>query len=437
MADTLVLPGIYANILSRPNTTLSASQTPSSLYPISRIANGRPSQVFIFPAVAADDYVQADINQVPNGTFEDGFTSGVPDGWTDDSSGTGAVAEETSSALIADGSGSGLQLTNGASGFGAAYVDVQFISGESVTLDTFAATDDGSEPATLEIQNLETGNYLTSGGVWQASQADVRTEAGTSLTQATLEFTLEAFSVTRRHLTTLRIRPHMDGVSSGGTQHNWDNILIYPGVTFASLHGHNLDPKVVPSLEHDKVSTFDSTDLTDEGDFTVDEGPVAYISLASTVYDRFWRVPQFTGTQSTATGSIEIGEAVLGQATTLSRNPAHSGFDVAYEIPQEELASRVSGEQWRIKHSKYRQRVVGVSFRHRLTHQTQFLNELIDRTNDGVDPVVVYSERSPLQSDLCVYGRKPAGATSFTTEGGEVDQTEITIVESPFGVVTD
>lgn len=437
MGDTLVLPGLYANILSRPNTTLTASQTPSSLYPITRIANGRPGQVFLFPAVAADDYVQADINQVPNGTFEDGFTSGVPDDWTDDSSGTGAVAEETSSALIADGSGSGLQLTNGASGIGAAYVDVVFVSGESVMLDVFAATDDGAEPATLEIQNLETGNYLTSGAAWQASQADAISEAGTSLAQSTLTFTLEAFSVVRRHLTTLRIRPHMDGVSSGNTQHNWDNILIYPGVNWASLHGHNLDPKTVPSLTHDKVSTFDSTDLVDAGDFTVDEGPVAYLSLASTAYDRFWRVPQFTGTQSTATGAIEIGEAFLGQAVTLTRNPAHSGFDVAYEIPQEELASRISGEQWRIQHSKYRQRVVGLSFRQTLTHQTQFLNELIDRTNDGVDPVLVYVERSPMQRDLCIFGRKPRGQTSFVTEGGEVDQVEITIVEAPFGVVTD
>ncbi len=59
-----------ANILERPATILTASQTPSALFPLSRLHDGRPSQLFIFPSRLEDEWLQVDINQYLNGGFE-------------------------------------------------------------------------------------------------------------------------------------------------------------------------------------------------------------------------------------------------------------------------------------------------------------------------------------------------------------------------------
>lgn len=425
---TLILPGLdFANILSRPNTTLSASQTPSTLFPITRIADGRPSQLFIFPAIAANDYIQADINQVLNAEFETWTLSTTPDNWTAAITNDGTVTEHTGVHVV---TGSGLQLDNGATGTAQVLQDITMVSGESFRLDLFARTDVGTDPAEIEIQNLETGNYLNSSGSWQSAQVNVRTQAATSLTQSTDTATVETFGVTRRHLVTLRLRLHMDAAAAN-TTHNYDNVLIYPAADFASIHGHNIDPSVTVELHSDDNAAFSSP--ADHGDFTVDS-PTFYLSLSAVVHDRFWRVPQLTGTNSTPTGAIELGESVLGQATSLLRTQRNTGLEVAEEIPQTELATRVSGEQWRSKHSKFRQRVVRLSFRHTQALQTQFRDEILKRTNDGVDAMIVVIRDD--RTDLCIHGRKPRGMT-FTTEGGEVDGTEFTIVESPFGIVTD
>jgi hypothetical protein len=428
VVDSLIAPGLLANILERPNTVLSASQAPSTLHPLSRVADGRPSQMFIYPAIATDDYVQADINQIPNGDLDD-FTAGVPDDFTVVLSGTGGTAEETSSPLVF--SGTALRMTNGASGNTEVYADIVVLSGEPFQIRGRGATDDAAEPATLEVRNLQTGNYLTSGGAWQASQADVISLANTAtLALGSVSATVEPFSVTRSHTVTLRVRLHMDGIAAN-KQHNWDDVLYLPGVLFASVHGHNLDPKITPELHSDDELTF--TAPTDHGDFAV-EVPTFYRKLGALVYDRFWRFA-WTGTQSTETGSTALGLLWLGNVTALLRTPTNTGLNVAEELPQEEAETRLSGEQWRTKYAKFRRRFVSLKFRHTQTMQTQFRDEILKRTNDGVDPIllVVRDDRPT----LCVHGRRPAGRHDFVVEGGEVDNTELIVHESGWGVLTD
>ena len=429
MVDTLIAPGLLANILERPGSALSASQTPSTLFPLSRVADGRPSQMFIFPVVAADDFVQVDTSQVLNGDLED-WDAGEPVDFTTVLSGTGAVTEETTAGKVFGGTGSGARLTNGASGNVEVYQDIVVLAGEPIQVHARGLTDDAAEPATLEVQNLQTGNYLTSGGAWQVAAADVLSITATSLTLAEVEANVEAFVVTRAHSVTLRLRMHMDGAAAT-KEHNWDDVLILPGVNFASVHGHNLDPKIVAELHSDDAADFSG--LTDHGDFTI-AVPTFFMKLPALVYTRYWRFV-FTGTQSTATGSTELGLLFLTNVTTLQRSPRHAGLVLAEELSQEEAATRLSGEQWRTKYAKFRRRFAELKFRQTQGMQIQFRDEILKRTNDGVDPMILVIRAD--RSTDCFHGRRPAGRANFIIEGGEVDETELLFHESGWGVVTD
>ena len=420
----------YGNILERPNTVLTASQTPSSLFPLSRAADGQPDQVFIFPAVAANDYIQADINQVLNESFETWTLSTVPDDWVAAITNDGTVTEHTG--VHINLGTSGLQLDNGATGTAEVHQDVIMRSGEEFRLDLFARTDNAADVAEIEIQNLETGNYSNSGGTWQAGQTNVRTEASTVLTQVLATRTVEAFSVTRRHLTTLRIRLHMDA-SAANTTHNYDDVLIFPGVNFASVHGHNIDPKMTVELHSDTEPAFGSP--TDHGDFTVSV-PTFFLKIATMQFERHWRVPQFTGTQSTVTGALEVGLCFLGQVISLLGAPSQPGLEIAEILPQERAESRLSAKQWRLRHAKHEQRVVQLQFEN-LTdaRETEFRDEVLKRTEYGVQPMVMVIQSD--EADKCIHGRRPPGEATFTEVGGEVSETSLLILESAFGIVTD
>lgn len=430
MTNTWVAPGLLANILERPGTTLSASQTSLALYPISRIADGRPSQMYLFATAAADDYVQADISQLLNGDLED-WTSGAPDSFTVAVSGTGAVTEETTGAKVVGGAGSGAKLANGASGTAESYQDLEVLSGEPIQFRASGLTSNADSPAEIECQNLQTGLYLNTSGTWQAGQTNCLETTSTSLVQVSNTFAVESFLTTRSHSVTLRFRMHMDAAAAS-REHNWDGLEVIPGVNLASVHGHNLDAKITAELHSDDASDFSG--VTDHGDFTVDV-PTFYLKLATTQYYRYWRPLVMTGTQSSVTGPAELGLLFLGNATALLRSPSHSGLSVAELISQEEAATRLSREQWRVKYTKFRQRFASLRFKQTDTMQVQFRDEILKRTNDGVDPMVLIIRDD--RTHLCFHGRRPAGRANFVVEGGEVSETELIFEESAWGVVTE
>ncbi len=421
----------YGNILERPNTVLSASQTPSNLFPLSRAADGQPDQVFIFPAVAANDYIQADINQILNESFETWTLSTTPDQWTSAITNDGTVSEHTGSHVNLGGSG--LQLTNGATGTAESYQDIVVMAGEEMQINAWFRTDDAAENGELEIRNLQTGNYLDNGGAWMASQTNALEPVTTVLTLTNLSFTVESFAICRSHLVTLRVRVHMDNTAASKT-HNYDDVVLFPSVNFASIHGHNIDPRVTVELHSDFAdAAFGS--LVDHGDFTVSV-PTFFLKIATLQKNRYWRVPQFTGTQSTVTGALEVGLCFLGQVISLLGAPSQPGLEIAEILPQERAESRLSRKQWRLRHAKHEQRLIQLQFE-LLTdaRETEFRDEVLKRTEYGVQPMVMVIRSD--EADKCIHGRRPPGEATFTIVGGEVSETSLLILESAFGIVTD
>lgn len=433
-AETRVAPGLYANILERPGSIVSASQVASALYPLTRLYDGRPSQKFIFPALAADDYIQVDINQVLNGTLNS-FTGNDPDDWTVEESGTGAVTSQ--SGVIV--SGTGVQLSNGASGAAAIRQDVLCLSGENMLLDLHAATNNADTPYKVEVINVQTGNYLTPAGAWQAAQDNAVESNETSIAHKTLAFTIEPYSTTRSHIVYLRVRLHMDG-STASRITSFDDVFLIPQVNAASVHGHNLDPKLVVTLRSSDDLSVDTPFAYDddlEATFTVDV-PSFYAVLATPRTKRFWRVPKIVGTNSTQTGSIALGEVALLQTRTLIRAPKNRGLEIAEILPQEAQETRVSGEQWRLQHSQFKQRTARLQWNHDTAAASgmaaQFKGEIFERAKFGVDPIFIIIRDD--RTSACLHARVTARA-SYRVEGGFVESTEATLQESAYGVITE
>ncbi|MCP4878336.1 MAG: LamG domain-containing protein [Gammaproteobacteria bacterium] len=244
MALPLLLRGEKLSLLERSATTVSASQTPDALYPLSNLYDTRPSQLFIFPTAAEDDYLQANLDQYLNGDFEN-WTNGDLNDHTVNVTGTGAVTEETTSPIWTGGSS--MQMENGASGTVEVLQDIEVLAGESVELRYASETSAAGSPATMEVYNPITGKWLTTSGTWSARRQNAIESVLTTMGEATLAFTVEDFADVRKHSFDLEIRYHMDQAAVSQT-HHWDAVRFIVGANFASIHAHNMSAGIIPRL---------------------------------------------------------------------------------------------------------------------------------------------------------------------------------------------
>ena len=182
MALPLLLRGEKLSLLERSGTVVEASQTPNALYPITNLHDTRPSQLFIFPTKAEDDYFQANVDQYLNGDFEL-WTGGLPNNHTVNVTGTGAVTEETTSPVI---SGSSMEMANGSSGTVEVLQSIEVLAGDSVELRYASQTSSAASPVTMEIKNPYTGKWLTTAGLWSSRRQNAIESVLTSMAEVTL-----------------------------------------------------------------------------------------------------------------------------------------------------------------------------------------------------------------------------------------------------------
>ena len=413
----LVLAGPRSNILERPNSSIVVT-TEDLVFTKARLFDERPSQQFRFVTpVVANEKITVDITHIDDGIFALWTNSTTPTKWTKVISGTGAVTQ------IVDGSDFLARLTNGASGNAEVFQDVVFMSGERVELLKRARTDDAAQPAQLEIQARETGNYLTSDGVtWSSTQQDFKTYADVSMTAGTETFTLESFLQTRLHELTLRIRLHMDGVAATKI-HDWDDVQAYPFVNLASIHGHNLLPRIGVELRSSTDNFSGSDDL--RATFVVTE-PSFFAHLDPEIAARFWRI----ATTGTSDDAIRFGQWVLGRALGLAEAPDQQGFQITEVQPQRESRAVHTGELWRNNITDLENRNFQVAFRWKDSELVEFRNEVQRRTQRGLSPMVICSENPA--SMLAVHGRGPS-QWQYSLRAFQIQEGSFLFVESPFG----
>jgi hypothetical protein len=169
-----------------------------------------------------------------------------------------------------------------------------------------------------------------------------------------------------------------------------DNITIDLGaaatVDFGSLHGHNIDSGITAIELRSSSDNFASVD-TLRATMTK-RNPAFYSQLAASVSRRYWRF-KFVGTNGVP---IEIGEAVLGLAGTLTRNPM---------MPQEVFERRRqirnitrAGEISVVNLTNFPDREVSHTFRGNKTQMDDIRQNLWEGTEHGANPVTIVPNSS-------------------------------------------
>jgi hypothetical protein len=360
----LILPGRYLNILDGC-LSITASD-PEAGYDAEDVANNVPSHPFKFDDPGTDDYLLADLNRLENSDFETwaGPLDSQPDAWEV----SGTVSKE--STIKHGGSYSAKMLAS------SEVTQIRWVpSGWDVTVDAWLYGD-GTYYTYGSIQNLYTGNWLTTGGAWQASSTNWGGVTAASWTQKTLEFAVEGYSICGyQHLVPLRVRFHHAVSGSGGYV---DDAALWPHWDFASLHGHNIPPSITLKYQSDDNSGMSSP--TTQATATVIQ-PSFYDTIGTAVKERYARL-LLEGTVYQPK-SVLMGEWVLGQYKTLTKGKMELGPDYTRIMPitQESSISRTPRSDWS-------HRGLRLDFLHTGTALTN-MYEMLDRARGGADPFVI------------------------------------------------
>lgn len=308
----ILLAGRQANALETANA-VTVSPTADALFPATLLYDRHPNTVFKFGSLTASPTITVDLDMIDDtGGFE--TVSGFPVGWTTALSGTGAVTQESNLANVQFGNYSAKLATPAGAGVASLYKDVVVRAGSTVLVEAWMKAD-ATALVEAAIRDQKTGRYWT-GTAWSDSAATWAAHSGTGpFTRYTSAVEVEDVTTVQGAVTTLRIQFSNAVTTSEG----WlDGVTVCPGVSFASIHGHNIDLRSAPNLLYSTDNFVASSELADR--FTPAQ-PAFYLALGSVVYSasasipRYWRVG-FGDTNSTVSGAIYVGEFVLGEAVT-------------------------------------------------------------------------------------------------------------------------
>lgn len=305
----LYMTGSRFNLFGRGTVTVSPAE--SSVAPKAGLFDSDPSTPHIAGSIAADSYMRVQCNLVTNGGFETSTLSG----WTSENSGAGvAPAEETGGGNYRSGSKSVYLSTGfGSSPVSKVYQDITVNAGESIKVSAWVKTSSTDHTGAVVLRNLKTGKYYDgSTNAWTSTSSDrVGSSNATSFTQITETLTVEDHDTCRADTVTLRLSLELStsGVFSGGLY--FDDVLVVPGVNFASIHGHNYGNAISPLVQ----SSDDASSWTTRATMTIQRP--AFFSTFSTIYAEYWQIKL----QGTPHEAPYTGEAVLGQYSTSTTAP--------------------------------------------------------------------------------------------------------------------
>jgi hypothetical protein len=394
VSGMLWLGGQKANVLETGNGGVTANPIADTLFPTTALYDRHPDRIFKYGSLTSAPTLTADIDMLQGAGGFESWTGGSPVGWTEANAGTGDVTQQSVSGTLVH---SGLFSARFAAGDTSAsvYKDVVVRAGGRYSISIALRGDAGLGQARLFCRNQNTGNYLN-GGAWGAASNEMvigPTAAAYTVTDhasdpTAADFQVESAAACGSPLTTLRFQI----VNDNATTVAWaDSFSLIPGVSFASVHGHNIDPRSAPTV---RAST-DNFAVDDDLIATPSVIKPAFYADFSVQYYRYWRLA-FADTNSAA---IYIGEWVLGEHT-IFRGPA---------LP---LQVNYSDQQVRVPHrfgapSVYgmgQSQLTSVPMTVRcedMTERTAFMTEW-QRTQGGY-PVVVVPHDGDSHTDV-IYG---------------------------------
>jgi len=411
LIDVRVMAGERFNLLER-GTVTSSSEDP--LFLRNRLWDGRPSGDYRFASAGTDDTITVDGDLLGGlGNFE-GADAIDPPGWTESNSGTGNCEIDTAQ----KNSGSSSLLMLAGTGFGQAYREFQARAGEWINISWAIRGDAGTGVAKVRVQNPRTGRYLTPGAAWTSTLTNLATQAAAAWATGNLTFQVEDFRTNLYQDPVLRVIVIND---TGGSA--WaDDVYVTSGVDILTVHGHTIDPLIVPQFRS-STDNFAASD-TLEGTATLDP-PSFYVLLGARVYRRYWRL-KLVGLN--VSGPIQLGEMVIGQTTSLL---------VPYEYKPRlgRLRDRVAttadfGEQYVYPRARWSRRTLQlVSHYESLVQYRQAVDEIYERAAGDAHPIVIVPDTA-LPDVLFAKGDQKHEATRTLLT--RYDEHSWTLTEMPF-----
>jgi hypothetical protein len=416
--------GEYFNLLvARPSlitmTPLTVSPGTDAAFSIDDLVDGRPAKAW---QCSADSqwYVQGDLNQSGNGDIEDWATAVLlANPWVHDIIGGGTGSIDRESGTVHAGTYSA-KLTQGTSTSVGFYQDITARAGERRYMTAWGYATSGT--CRFRIQNLSTGNYLTSSATWSSSASDIGTVASASWAEVSKSYQVEDLDTCQDQTPLLRYSALTDdGVVFADDMYDW------PRFNAAVISGHNLRTRNTITLESDDNSGFSSgTSL----DTATPIQPTFHLYDSTGSAERYVRV----GTDQSTNGAVPyIGEIVVCWLEAAAREVAVGGsYELAYDEPQERFETR-TGEVWAFDVLTEARRMVKMSFA-LPTAAAHAEHVAITRLcRGGMFPIVVVPV---VGEDLVLYGRLESSWRA-TRVFNSYWEDEIVVAEAPAPVLIE
>lgn len=405
MANLVMLYGKNLNAVRRAGLLAAGNVTVSdedSSYPKARIWDDIPGRAFKF-STHTTPRVKVDGNVIQNGNLESWASSSNANNWTE----SGTVAQNSTSP---HGGTYDAKLTGSTSSL-TQYATVR--PGEPYRLDLWAKVVTGNTAAVF-VNCEQTGLWLQSDGSW-GSFAACLTTTSTSYTNLTLNFTVQSYATLMTEEPRLLVYLYHN---SGSGDVFFDDVALYPGLDFSSIHGHNVTPSWTAKLQ----SSDDGSSFTDRATFTKSQSTF-WTRLGSTIYARYWRLDLSGGNTSVA--KMWIGEWVLGYAKTMT-----TLYDNSNEAIRRQLQLRVptmAGPHVYKLHDTAT-RTLRLPFHLVSSTDRGEMLEAIERSALGNYPLVIV----PLDTEApVIHGRVPEEYRETRLLVAETES-EMLIEESPF-----
>jgi len=411
-----ILSGPNYNHLTRiPNAQLTASPSMHALYPARNAGDSRSSKAAVFSEAQEDSTLTADLNIITGGGFEDANDAAR---WT--VLGVGTLTSDngdsynstTASALLTKHAGASVMVI---------YQDVVVRAGEELTL-FGACKKNTASGAVFRVRNRQTGKWLDDMGAWQASEDEAFEASGTGWETINLTFTVESLAVCGDDLVTLRI--YLSG-SAGNAR--FDEVALWPTVKWCSVHGHNVPPFIVPTLQRSS----DGSAWTTASTITLRRDSF-YHELDSLTSYRYWRL-LFDGRPDSGS-LIHLGEWVLGQSEDFVDNPPYGG-SLGWVDKQTRLTSDLGEEFVHLHNVKAPQRRLMLPMKLKIdTEYQQFRDVFFRASRGGAVPIVI----APVEMDSSVVIMGRLREAIEVPKTGPYPRTgELEIIESPLPSVPD
>lgn len=405
MGTTRVLVGRYLNSITRvpsPSTSVFAAPAPmavDSLFPMSRLYDGFPSQPCRVSTATGGLEFQYDLQLIANGNFEAAFTGGLPGstGWAK----TAGATLTRSTNDVQEGSFS-LMVAGTTANY--AYYDWTVLPGEWLKVVGQIHAGTAGQTAKVQIQNLHTGKFLNTDGTWSAyagtaddNLASTTAEAWTAIDE---EFQVESIEACAGAIeVTLRIYFYADTNGATGAP-AYDAFALYPATDFVGVFGHNF-------RAHYDVDWQGSANggqfvvATDKEQLVV--RPDAFYKVATSRYFDRTVALEVDGTfpQIDISGAW-IGELVVGQTITLSRRQDW-GQEHVHVRPQLRSPAETGDMRAYLLSSSGSQGIRLAFHWNDETSFEEFRDLVMARSANGAYPIIVIPDDA--DPDVIVYGR--------------------------------